>query len=565
MFTPLRSRVARIAVPAVLITGSLAMAHPAGASDFCVGQISCAAPANWMPSLEAALSAAAAGPSSDRIVLSGGDFTAPGVGGWSYNNASGPVEIIGAGVGQTTLKGPAGTHHLLMVVGGPGTTIRDLSIHLPQMALAGTGLMTTGAVERVAVDEQMPQTTYHHGVDLAGGATLADSSVSMDPVPETVGVALSKAGGATVTNSTVSAQHAVISDGGGKIERSWLTGGDDALLSRGGTTTLVNSVIRVNGATGNGIVAVPLADPHPVVNADGLTVLAGFGGAHSGVRAEAYDVAGQTVNISLTNSILRGFGVPVEAVSGGLGTATVGTSWSDYDTTKTHTTGNATISKSNISNVADAGFVNPFSANYHLSPKSPLIDAGDPTTAQGLDMDGNPRVTDGNLDGTARRDIGAYEVPGPLPVDPSPSSGGSDTPPADQAPAGSGGQAAASDTSGRAADTQPPVVSGFRTTKKTFAVGRARTAIAALAHGTTLRYSLSESAKVTITIRRARGAATVGKLTRRGANGANAVKFSGRIGKRALKPGRYVALLTATDASGNHSAAKRVAFRVVTG
>jgi hypothetical protein len=45
--------------------------------------------------------------------------------------------------------------------------------------------------------------------------------------------------------------------------------------------------------------------------------------------------------------------------------------------------------------------------------------------------------------------------------------------------------------------------------------------------------------------------------------GANRKKFSGRIGKRALRPGRYRATLVATDAAGNHSRPKRLAFRIV--
>jgi hypothetical protein len=115
-----------------------------------------------------------------------------------------------------------------------------------------------------------------------------------------------------------------------------------------------------------------------------------------------------------------------------------------------------------------------------------------------------------------------------------------------------------------AADTQAPLITGLGLSNKTFAVGRASTAIAALARGTKLRYSLSEAAKVTVTIKRVRGR-TAGKLMRGGVKGANAIKFSGRIGKRALKPGRYQAVITAVDAAGNRSAAKRVNFRVVKG
>jgi hypothetical protein len=45
--------------------------------------------------------------------------------------------------------------------------------------------------------------------------------------------------------------------------------------------------------------------------------------------------------------------------------------------------------------------------------------------------------------------------------------------------------------------------------------------------------------------------------------GANRKRFSGRIGKRALKPGRYRATLVATDAAKNRSKPKRLLFKVV--
>jgi hypothetical protein len=56
---------------------------------------------------------------------------------------------------------------------------------------------------------------------------------------------------------------------------------------------------------------------------------------------------------------------------------------------------------------------------------------------------------------------------------------------------------------------------------------------------------------------------TKGTLTRHGLQGAARVPFSGRIGRRALKPGRYRATATGTDAAGHKSANSVVAFRIV--
>ena len=52
-------------------------------------------------------------------------------------------------------------------------------------------------------------------------------------------------------------------------------------------------------------------------------------------------------------------------------------------------------------------------------------------------------------------------------------------------------------------------------------------------------------------------------LTRTSKAGRNRVKFTGRIGRRALKPGRYRLTIVATDAAGNRSRARRLNFRIV--
>ena len=54
-----------------------------------------------------------------------------------------------------------------------------------------------------------------------------------------------------------------------------------------------------------------------------------------------------------------------------------------------------------------------------------------------------------------------------------------------------------------------------------------------------------------------------GTLRRSGKAGANKVPFSGRIGKKALKPATYRASIVATDAAGNASKTQRKNFRVV--
>ena len=55
---------------------------------------------------------------------------------------------------------------------------------------------------------------------------------------------------------------------------------------------------------------------------------------------------------------------------------------------------------------------------------------------------------------------------------------------------------------------------------------------------------------------------TVATLTRSGRAGVNLTRFTGRIGKRALRPGRYRARITAIDTAANRSAPRTTRFRV---
>ncbi len=63
----------------------------------------------------------------------------------------------------------------------------------------------------------------------------------------------------------------------------------------------------------------------------------------------------------------------------------------------------------------DPKFVDVAGRDFHLQKISPCVDAGDPATGAGFDLDGRQSPKDGDEDGDAIVDMGAYEYPGPSP------------------------------------------------------------------------------------------------------------------------------------------------------
>jgi hypothetical protein len=146
-------------------------------------------------------------------------------------------------------------------------------------------------------------------------------------------------------------------------------------------------------------------------------------------------------------------------------------------------------------------------------------------------------------------------------------------------------------------DTTAPTVSGAKFSRKRFRVGSATTPIAAAVlkrrkapRGTVLSYRLAEPSSVELLIDRKlkgrkvlrKGKATcvaptrgnakrrrctrykrAGRLTRLGPAGTNKVAFSGRIGRRKLKPGNYRITIQAHDLASNFGKRTRLPFTIV--
>jgi hypothetical protein len=544
------------AIAAALAAAALPAA--AGATDYCV-DTGCGG--TNVATFEEAIDLADNAADADRIFLGAATYTAPTMLGFGYYQSSAPVEIVGQGTGQTILTSQPGANApVLGLVGGAGSSVHDLTIRLPQNAAAGLrGLFTNAVAQRIEVVEHPTQTNYRSGVSLGSGAALEDSSVTLNSAQATNAVEMDGSGG-TVRRSVLNGRTGVTTSGGGTIERTRITASTTGVDTARGLTTIAGSAIRITG-DGAGIWAAPEVIGHnATVSADGVTIVGPGLPDTDGASASTFVFPAQNAEISLTNSIIRGFSTPLEASTPATGTghATVAASYSDYDAAGNSNFGpNASISEANVSNLGDAGFVDAAGGDYHLLPSSPLLDRGEPATAQGLDLDGNPLVADGDGDGNARRDLGAFEL--------QPTLGGNGQPPSGGGQQGGG---AGQQSSPPAPDTRAPLVSRFRAAPSVFAVARARTPLAPrLARGTRFRFTLSEAASVTLKIQRAVSGRrthyrTRGALSRSAKRGPNIVRFGGRLGKRALRPGRYRVRITATDAADNRSAPRIARFRI---
>jgi DNA-binding beta-propeller fold protein YncE len=112
-------------------------------------------------------------------------------------------------------------------------------------------------------------------------------------------------------------------------------------------------------------------------------------------------------------------------------------------------------------------------------------------------------------------------------------------------------------------DSKRPVISRASISPRKFAAAGAHAA--RVRRGTKIRYRLSERASVTFTVQRKhkRRWVKVGSFKQSGKAGRNTKRFSGRLHRKALKPGAYRVVLRAADPSHNRSKQRRLRFRLL--
>lgn len=553
----MRCRFASLAVAGGAVLCLLAFA-PSGAlaADFCVQNSGCTAGGGTAePSVEAALAAANSDGVLDRVLIGPGTFTAPTV--FGYVTGYHPVQIIGSGAGTTTLTGPVGTDRVLFA-GNTDSLVSDLTVAVPagNTASMKVGIrLAPGSARRVLVSADPTVTPGVIGIEMNDG-TLEDSTVDLGSKVPSVTTAVQADGGTTLVGDTLNAQNGINIEGPfvhAERDRVTAASGHGIAVVNSATgidasDTTIQLVGNATGAiadTGNGTDA--------AISLLGVTILGDGSPGSSGVVASTATAHNATVSVN--SSIIRGVGHSL-LLGQNAGPASVDVSYSDYDPAtikKIFGTGTVMTGPGNIS--ADPLFAGAL--DLHPQTGSPAIDSGDPAaTSDSLDLDGNARVLDATGSGSARRDMGAFEAPAVAPPSPAGGSqpGGSQPAPA---PAGSVAPAAFA-------------LSGLSISPSRFAVagGGSKPRGARTPRGTRFGFQLSSAADVSITIqRRLAGHRArfhkVGSLRRHEAAGRGSIRFSGKLGRKALRPGRYRALVTAVDAAGHRSSPQRVTFTIV--
>ncbi len=302
------------------------------------------------------------------------------------------------------------------VIGSSASTISGVDVQV----LGGTGnsnvaIETTGTINNVTVDAANGAVSPI-GVMLDADGALLNSEVEL-PLVGSTGVAA--VGPRTVVaDSMIQAASGVMASGGTtsvSLARLVIDFGGVAAVAYSDSMKIADSLLvnRSEAIISRTALLADSSATDATLSADHVTLIGTTDSDSVGLYASASGNA--TTTISFRNGVITGYPTTFHRVAAGPGAANISTDYSDYGGAASPNSGPGAITETNHVNVAP-GFLGP--QDYHLAPGSPLVDAGDPAgLAAGdssTDASGAARITDGNGDCSARRDVGAYEFqPGP--------------------------------------------------------------------------------------------------------------------------------------------------------
>jgi hypothetical protein len=379
-----------------------------------------------------AITASDANAVDDTILVGPGTYTD---GPYILDGTVHAVTLKGAGQGSTILTMPvSGTRY--DYVTGNHAVVQDLTVQLAASAVGDTGLALYNGSTATNVTVDGTGSSNASGMHLAGTSlvtsTASHATITMPFSSGSRGIY--GEGAAVVTDSTITADNGFDHSGTGvadTLSRVSMTVRFAGVTTDSGTVDVDDSVIDLGTYNATGLYA---ANSNPgtaakAINADHVTIVGG-GASSKGVYAGATSGTVQQVStVQLDNSIVEGPANDLVAQAqnnGGVlaqSTATITSTYSDWSTKLElpGTNGLAQVISGTGNLDVDPAFVDAAGHDHRLATGSPVIDHGDPAAGgPTTDLAGGARVLDGNGDGSAVRDMGAYEhaaVPVPVVVD----------------------------------------------------------------------------------------------------------------------------------------------------
>lgn len=386
-------------------------------------------PAQDPCSLPAALAGADAAPGFDVVQVVG----ALGFSG-TVDLGGSPIELRGSGrgAGGTVLDGGAGTALLV----GTGSSARDLRAEasaVPPVRITEGGRLT-------AVDVMVRGGGAAAGIQITGGAgsaetLIADAAVTQQTVTgDGNGIAIDGDADRTVLRDVaISGAHdGIVRDDSGPativVQRALLVVTGDGLDLRGmADLRLSSSVVRAQAPVGEPTVAYfnglrlrgsVQADVRHVT-LDGSANTGYLEGEPEHRLADGLDVA-EGARADVRAVALLGVYTALECVGSSTGAITVRDSY--FDPANPESSPGCPVTDLG-GNLAQPGppplvFADAAGGDLHLLPGTALVDAAG-SEAPGpdespADLDGRLRISDGNGDALAERDIGAFELGAPV-------------------------------------------------------------------------------------------------------------------------------------------------------
>ncbi len=417
-------------VALALLACACALAIPAiaAADDYCVEQAVTCTNSNAFDEagLVSAVTAANTHPGLDRVLISAGTISIDTASSVSVT-ATSTLDIVGAGAGQTIIERDGGTGAVLNIqFFDSASTVSDLTVRQTGASYGNITVLNVGygTARRVEAKDLSNTVVSGYALGLYGDAHLDQSTVTTTS-PNVTGLNATS-GGVKVSHSVFEAGAGSLSDGINasgtgstyNIDHSTFRGWYYAIALDSGTVNVSDSLIDLgNKSWARGVSAANdnLGNSPLALNATRLTVV-GTGVNQDGILGQADNgTESFTGNIEDTLMLVTGTGAhDFRCVQAGALSATLNTTSSAFNIANGVREGTCagSIASPIDTSVSPPEFVNAAGGDYRPKYGSPLIDGGSTSpslTSADTDLAGAARLVDGDVDGNATVDVGAYE------------------------------------------------------------------------------------------------------------------------------------------------------------